>query len=149
MRRRWTADVPVLLAVAMLATAATAQAPLKVTGAWVRETMGGRPTTSAYAVIENPGATELRIVSVAADVAGSAEMHEMTRAGDMMKMAPVKMVRVPPHGTVEFKPGGTHLMLFDLKRSLKDGDLVTLTFATSAGGLVTATAAVKKAQTQE
>ena len=45
--------------------------------------------------VENPGATELRIVRVAADVAGSVEMHEMTRAGDMMRMAPVKAVTVP------------------------------------------------------
>ena len=125
------------------------QATVKVSEAWVREPMGSRAMTSAYAVIENPGATELRITGAAADVAGTVEMHEMTRAGDMMKMAPVKVMTVPAHGTVRFKPGGAHLMLFDLKRPLKDGEAVTLTFTTSAGSQVKATARVKKAQMQE
>ena len=97
--------------------------------------------------MENPGATELRIVGVTADVAGSVEMHEMTRTGDMMKMAPMTTVTIPEHGAIAFKPGGVHLMLFDVKRPLKEGDQVTLTFTASTGSRVTATAAVKKAQT--
>ena len=122
---------------------------LKVSDAWVREPIGSRGLTSAYAVVENPGAAELQIVGVTADVAGSVEMHEMTRAGEMMKMAPMTTATVPAHGTMAFKPGGAHLMLFDVKRQLKEGDRVTLTFTASTGTRVTATAAVKKAQMQE
>ena len=125
------------------------QSELKVSGAWVREPMGSRGVTSAYALVENPGTTELRLVGVTADVAGSVEMHEMTRTGDMMKMAPITTVTIPAHGAIAFKPGSAHLMLFDVKRPLKEGDHVTLTFTVSTGSRVTATAAVKKAQTQE
>jgi copper(I)-binding protein len=105
--------------------------------------------TSAYAVVENPGPTELRIVGVTADAAGSVEMHDMTRTGDMMKMAPMKTVVVPAHGAFAFKPGGAHLMLFEVTRPLKEGDHVLLTFTASTGSPATATAAVKKAQMQE
>ena len=91
----------------------------------------------------------MRIVGVTADVAGSVEMHEMTRTGDMMKMAPMTTVTIPAHGAIAFNPGGAHLMLFDVKRPLKEGDQVTRTFTASTGSRVTATAAVKKAQTQE
>jgi copper(I)-binding protein len=122
---------------------------VRVSNAWVREPIGSRAMTAAYATIENPDATDTRITGASADVAGSVEMHEMTRAGDIMKMAPVNAVTVPARGTVEFKPGGAHLMLFDLTRVLKDGDSVTLTFSTVAGSRVTATAAVRKAREQE
>ena len=146
MIRRGTISAFALLAFGLLAVESETQPSLKVSGAWVREPMSSRGMTSAYAVVENPGATALVIVGAAADVAGTVEMHEMTRSGDMMKMAPMKTVTVPPHGTVEFKPGGAHLMLFDLRRPLKDGDTVTVTFTTSAGSHVTAAAAVRKVQ---
>lgn len=139
----------VLLALFALGIAvAGTQTPavLEVTGAWVREPVPGRPMTAAYAVIENRGTKAVEIVGAAADAAGTVEMHEMVRAGDVMRMAPVKGITVPGGGKVELKPGGLHLMLFALKRPLKDGDAVALTFSTSDGGDVTATAAVKKAQ---
>jgi copper(I)-binding protein len=126
------------------AGAVQAQAPLTVTGAWVREPVPGRPSTAAYAVVENRGSTEVQIVGAGADVAGVGEIHEMTRSGDMMKMAPVKSVPVPAQGTVAFKPGGLHVMLFDLKKPLKGGDTVTLTFKTSSGATVQVTAPVRK-----
>ena len=125
---------------------ATAQAPLTVSGAWVREPVPGRPQAAAYGVIENPGTTDVQIVGASADVAGAVELHEMVRSGDMMKMSPVKSVTVPAKGNIELRPGGLHLMLFELKRPLKAGDAVSLTFTTSAGVRVQTTAPVKKGQ---
>jgi periplasmic copper chaperone A len=126
------------------ATIAQAQAPVTMTGAWVREPVPGRPTTAAYVVLENPGATDLTIVSAATDAAGKVELHEMIRSGDMMRMSPVKSVIVPARGKVELKPGGLHIMLFELKKPLKEGDSVELTFTTDKGATMKTTAAVKK-----
>jgi len=125
-------------------TIAQAQAPMTMTGAWVREPVPGRPTTAAYVVLENPGAADLTIVSASAEVAGKVELHEMIRSGDMMRMAPVKSITVPAKGKVELKPGGLHVMLFELKKPLKEGDSVELTFTTDKGATVKTTAAVKK-----
>lgn len=60
----------VAIAVIMLgASALSAQDKLTVTGAWVREPVPGRPTTAADAVVENPGAREVVLVSAACDAA--------------------------------------------------------------------------------
>ena len=133
----------------MPAASTEAQLPLKVTGAWIREPMGSRAVASAYGTVENPGPADVRIVGVSADVAGSVEIHEMSRVDDIMKMAPVKTISVPAHRTLELAPGGTHLMLFDVTRALKDGETATLTLTTDDGGHVTAVATVKKVQMYE
>jgi periplasmic copper chaperone A len=125
---------------------AEAQAPLSASGAWVREPVPGRTVTAAFVVIENAGAADLQIVGATCDAAGIVEMHEMVRSGDMMKMAPVKSIAVPAKGKVELKPGGLHLMLFELNKPLKEGDTVNLTLTTDTGAKVQAAAAVKKFQ---
>jgi copper(I)-binding protein/mono/diheme cytochrome c family protein len=117
---------------------------VRVTGAWVREPVPGRSMAAAYAVVENAGPADVQIVAASADAAGTVEMHETTRSGDMMKMSPVKSITIPAHGRVALEPGGLHLMLFDLGKPLKDGDTVTLTFTTGSAARVSAAAAVKK-----
>jgi periplasmic copper chaperone A len=140
--------VLVLFAVLVCAFGAeTAQAPaFTVSAAWVRESVPGRPQTAAYAVVENGGAAELRIVSASSDAAGAVELHEMVRTGDMMRMAPVKSIAVPAKGRVELKPGGLHIMLFQLKKPLEDGDTVDLTLTTDTGAKVRTLVPVKKGQ---
>lgn len=127
--------------------AGAVQGALRISGAWVREPVPGNSTTAAYATLENTVPTEVQIVSVSADVAGAVELHSMARTGDMMKMSPVKYVAVPANGRVALEPGGLHLMLFHLERTLKDGESVRLTFTTGTGDTVHALASVKKGQT--
>lgn len=121
-----------------------AQAPVEASGAWVREPVPGRTNTAAYLVIRNPTPNEIRIVSAASDAAGAVEMHEMIREGDMMKMSAVKGITVPANGSIELKPGGLHIMLFNLKRPLKAGDEIAITLTTNRGWTIKVPAPVKK-----
>jgi copper(I)-binding protein len=125
------------------------QPSLRVTGAWVREPVPGRTMTAAYAVIENPGPADAQVVAVAADLAGVVEVHEMVRSGDMMKMSPVEHFTIRAKDKVALEPGGLHLMLFELRKPLKDGDSVTLTFTTGTGAKVRVAAAVKKPEMRQ
>jgi copper(I)-binding protein len=47
--------------------------------------------------------------------------------GDIMRMRRVEDLPLPPGESVELRPGGLHLMLLGLTRSLLDGDTVDLT----------------------
>jgi copper(I)-binding protein len=67
---------------------------------------------------------------------GSTDMgsgaHQMGGgSGSMMTMRKVDRIAVPAHGTTSLEPGGYHIMLVGLKRTLAAGDevQVTLTFA--------------------
>ena len=61
-------------------------------------------------------------------------MHVTMREGDVMKMRQVESLSIPAGGTFELKPGGSHLMLMELKSPLKKGERVPLTLQLEKGG---------------
>jgi len=100
-------------------------APPVVQGAWVRSTVPGQQGTGAFMRITAVRATTL--VGIVTPLAGVAEVHEMRMDRDVMRMRPVEQLELPAGRTIEFKPGGYHLMLMDLKQPLKPGTTVPLT----------------------
>jgi len=106
-----------MLALPLFATAADA-AELEIHQAWVRLPPPVSDTAAVYVQLRNPSAQDARIVGVAADLAASAMMHTM--AGGTMKALPT--LTVPAGGTVDFAPGGMHIMLMGLKHPLSVGE---------------------------
>jgi len=64
---------------------------------------------------------------VSSPVAGVAEVHEMKMEGDVMKMRALPSLELPAGKKVEFKPGGYHVMLMDLKAPLAKDSTIPLT----------------------
>jgi copper(I)-binding protein len=98
---------------------------------WSRATPGDATVGAGYLTITNGAETPDRLVSVSAEIAGRAEIHRMEMAHGVMKMRPLpEGVEVPAHGSVALTPAAFHVMFFDLKRPLKEGDSfpATLTF---------------------
>lgn len=120
------------LALASMTTLAQTAA-VKVDGAWARATVQGQKGTGAFMSLTAQDAT--RLVGVSSPVAGIAEVHEMKMEGDVMKMRVVPSLDLPAGKKVEFKPGGYHVMLMDLKAPLaKDSTVpVTLLFKDAKG----------------
>lgn len=81
---------------------------------------------AAYFTLANGGDKPASLVAVAIDGAGRTEMHETVDG----KMAAVASVAVEPGKPVEFKPGGLHVMAFDMASPPEPGAVVeaTLTF---------------------
>src|SRR5258708_37765628 len=113
-----------LLALALLAAAAAAHGQVEARAAWVRGTAPGQTTAGAY--MELTSDRRASLLGAESPAAGSAEIHEMKMEGNVMRMRAVTMLELPPGKTVELKPGGHHMMLVDLKRPLKKGELVPI-----------------------
>ena len=128
----------------LTATFAHAQS-VTVHDAWVREPMGGRNVTGAFAIVENTGTTPKSIVAASSDISDKVELHEMKNEGGKMSMSPVKKMDVPAKGKLELKPGSFHVMLFDVKKKIADGEKISLTFTFDDGSKVTTEAQVRKA----
>ena len=110
------------LGVLLLGAAAAAQAQVEARGAWVRGTVQGQTATGAF--MELNSANGASLVGAESPAAARVEIHEMKIEGSVMKMRAVPRLELPPGRIVELKPGGYHLMLFGLKRPLKEGDVV-------------------------
>ena len=110
---------------------------LVITQAWSRATPGGAKIGGGYLTIENKGSTADRLIGGSADVANKLEVHEMAVNNGVMTMRPLdKGLSIEPGKTVKLAPGGDHLMLFDLKSPLKQGDKVPVTLEFEKAGKV-------------
>ncbi len=77
-----------------------------------------------------------RLLAVSADIAQSVELHTMRMDGDVMRMRQLDSVDVPAKQSVEFKPGGMHVMLIGLKTPLKVGNSFPMTLRFEKAGSV-------------
>nr|WP_231973562.1 copper chaperone PCu(A)C [Variovorax sp. HW608] len=100
-------------------------APVDVRDAWIRAAVPGQSGTGAFMKLNAPSGT--RLVGASTPAAGVAEVHEMKMEGDTMRMRGLPSLDLPARQTVELKPGGSHLMLMDLKQPLANGTSVPLT----------------------
>jgi copper(I)-binding protein len=112
-----------LAAAGLFATAALAQ--VTVSEPWVRATVPAQKSSGAFMQLRS--AKDARLVGVRTPVAGNAELHQMEMQGQSMKMRAVDGIALPAGQVVNLASGGYHIMLFDLKRQLKDGETVPLT----------------------
>src|SRR5271169_5710985 len=122
---------------------------LVITQAWSRATPGGAKIGGGYLTIENKGSAPDRLIGGSADIAGKVEVHEMAMNNGVMTMRPLdKGLTIDPGKTVKLAPGGYHLMMFDLKSPLKQGDALPVTLKFEKAGEVKVSLAVESVGAQ-
>jgi copper(I)-binding protein len=114
-----------VLAAASLFTSSAAFAQVTVGDPWIRATVPAQKTAGAFMQLRSPKA--MRLVEVQSPVAGRAEIHQMDMQGQTMRMQKVDGIDLPAGQPVNLSSGGYHVMLFDLKQQLKEGEQVPLT----------------------
>ena len=137
-----------LFVAAVIAAPARAQevkaGDLVITQAWTRATPKGAKIGTGYLTIENKGSAPDRLIGGSADVAGKVEVHEMAMKDGVMKMRALDDgLTIEPGKTVKLAPGGYHLMMFDLKSPLKQGDTLPITLKFEKAGEVKVSLAVE------
>jgi copper(I)-binding protein len=117
--------------VALLAEGALAQ--VRVEDAWVRGTVAGQRATGAF--MKLVALSDVTLVAVASPVAASAEIHEMKHDQGVMRMLPIERLALRSGETLTLGPGGYHVMLMGLTKTINGGDRIplTLTFEDSKG----------------
>lgn len=107
---------------------------IKIGHPWTRPTPEGAKAGAVYLSLTNSGSEADTLIAVESQIAGKTQLHQTIDEGGVMKMRPVEGgIALAPGATVQFKPGGYHIMLLDLKQRLLEGQRfpLTLTFAKS------------------
>jgi periplasmic copper chaperone A len=104
---------------------------------WTRPTPQGVKVGSGYLVIRNRGKSPDRLVSASSPIAGKVEFHQTAVKNGVMTMGEVQGgLTIASGKSVEFRPLGLHLMFFELKQPLKQGEKFSATLVFEKAGAV-------------
>ena len=130
--------------------AGTAEPRVKIAGAYVRlSPVPANPSAGYFTARSNNDPTKL--VAVTSPKVGRIELHGTTMTGGIMRMAPLandELVFEDGAGdgaSIDFAPGGKHLMLYDVAPDVRPGTRVPLTFRFEPAMTVTVQAEVRAA----
>jgi hypothetical protein len=104
--------------------------------------VSGSPGVAYFTLTQATGAPR-KLVAVHVEGFGRAELHQSTTDSGVSSMQKVTEIPIESGKSVEFKPGGFHVMLFDSNGALKAGGQVELTITLDNGDKVTSTANVE------
>ena len=107
-----------------LFVAAPAWAQVEIDKPWVRATAAGAKVAAGYLVVRNNTGAADRLLSAESPAAARVETHISVKDGDIVRMREVKGYDVPANGSLELKPGGSHLMFIDIRQPFKEGGKV-------------------------
>lgn len=108
---------------------------VKISNHWVRASHPGQSVGAAYMTFESR--KEVKLTHVTASMTKAVEVHEMKMVNDIMKMRQLESLTLHKGEAVTLKPGGLHLMLFDLTKPLEAGEKISfeLCFEDKAGDI--------------
>ena len=109
---------------------------LEISTPWSRATPKGAQTAIGYMTIKNNGTTPDRLTGGSIDVADHFQLHAMTMENGIAKMRELSDIEIKPGQTIDFKPGGSHVMFVNLKRQLSKGDHINGTLVFERSGTV-------------
>jgi copper(I)-binding protein len=114
-----------LASLALLAACSSDAPPLVASDVVIKRPMPGMQMSAGYLTLHNNSGEDIAIGRVSSPQFGAVEMHETVIEDGIASMSALGTVVVPAGSSVEFSPGGKHLMLM---RPDENPDLVTLQF---------------------
>jgi len=111
----------------------TQQNMVSIEHAWARPTHEGQDVGAAYMTLTSKQDTSL--VKAESNVTKDVEIHSMSMEKGVMKMRMLDSLPLPAGKPYKLEPGSFHLMLFDLKKPLVEGEQISfeLTFKNNNG----------------
>lgn len=109
-------------------------AAMDIEDGWIRAVPPVSSTTAGYLILHNRGDTDRTLTAVSSPVAGAGEVHDMSPQEDGTRhMHHLPELVVPAGEAVVLKPGGKHLMLYQLQRPLEIGEQIEVCLAFAEG----------------
>jgi copper(I)-binding protein len=100
---------------------------IEISNARINPPLPGQSTGVAFMRLDNHGEDD-RLLAITSPVSGRIELHTHLNDGGIMQMRRVDGIALPHGDTVELKPGGFHVMLFETTATLGEEAVLTLDF---------------------
>lgn len=116
-----------VLLILILSTTNISAAEIELKKAVIRLPPPGSTTTAMFIDISNKGTKDRTLIKARGAVSDDFELHEMAMAGGKMSMRNTDKILLQKGSVTSLKPGGLHIMIFNLKRPLKEKEAVDIT----------------------
>ncbi|OCL91856.1 hypothetical protein AAX29_00502 [Aliarcobacter thereius] len=115
------------------ATLLLASDSIKVSDAYARATPPNMQNSAAFMNLNNITDKNISLIKASSSLANKVELHTHDMKNGMMKMYEVEEILIKANSNTDLKPGGYHIMLIGLNKSLNEGDLIDLSLEFSNG----------------
>lgn len=149
MRCRWYPGIVAGAVTVVLGGCSTRERPLPsdrhivVRNAWMRAVDSGS-VGGVYLTLVNNDTLDARLSEIATPVATTSTLHETIQEDGMMHMAARSDYLLRSGATVHFNPGGLHIMLEPMTRTVSAGDTVLLYLVFTNGQRLSAEVSVRE-----
>ena len=103
---------------------------LALHGGYTFSMFSGQKTIAVYLSVFNNSNQDVTIEKIQTDISKFGHIHTTKKVGDVVKMTMLENVKIEKGKTLFFQPGGKHIMLTGLNKSLKLGDSFSLNLIT-------------------
>jgi copper(I)-binding protein len=110
--------------------------PVSISDVKIFAPIPGSSAGVAYFKIDNTSDAAITVNRIESPQYDGVQMHETTIEDGVSRMRPIESFQVDPSSSVEFKPGGKHLMLMRPSTNVAPGSLVELEIHYSEGLLI-------------
>lgn len=111
---------------------------------WVRLAPPNSKVFAAYFMLKNEDAKDYALVSASSPKFKTVELHLSKVENGVAMMEKLAQISLPAQKTVEFVPGGLHVMLIEPKEAINLGDKIPMTLTLGSGQTIETEAVVKK-----
>ena len=95
---------------------------LQIEHAYIRAMPPGQIVSAAYMQIRNASEQDIELLGGEGEGGLRVEVHTHELEGGIMRMRKLSALKLPAKKSVELKPGGIHLMVFGIRKPLREGD---------------------------
>lgn len=100
---------------------------IEISNARINPPLPGQTTGIAFMGLMNYGEDD-RLLAITSSVSDRIELHTHLNEDGIMKMRRVEGIDLPHHKSVDLKPGGLHVMLFNTSAAIGNEVVLTLDF---------------------
>jgi copper(I)-binding protein len=133
-----------LALVLLMLSSLSLAAGITIEDPYVRAIPPGSTISASFLTLKNTSDKDIALVKAVSDIAENVELHEHVHENGMMKMRQVPRINIAAKSETALKPGGYHIMLIGLKKTIQPGDIIDMTLEFDNGDKQAIKAEVKK-----
>ena len=115
-----------ILAFLALVLSLYASSDIVIQNAFIKQTLPNSKNSAIFLEIYNNSNQDISLISAKTNIAPVAEIHAHIQENGTMMMRQVPQITIKANSKVELKPGGYHIMLFNIKEAVRKNSKVNL-----------------------